>query len=554
MKTYDAKDIRNVLLVGHGGAGKTTLLEAMLFTSGADHAHGQGRGRQHRLRPRPRGGQRKGISVSLAMAPVEMGRRQDQRARRARVRGLRRRRPLGDPGRRRACSSWSRPSTASRSRPRSAGSWRSRPASPARSSSTSSTASAPSFERTLDELVTAFGTQVAPLRAADRRGARVPRGRRPAVGQGRTATTAGRHGAEGEWPDDIAAKADPFREKLMEAVAEADDDAAREVPRGRASSPTTQIVQRRARRVRRGRGSRPVLVAAAATPIGVDRLHDVHRRRVPVARSTAARSPCTAKDGARAERSCDPDGPLTALVFKTVSDPFVGHIKMFRVFSGQGPARLARCTTRRRNTEERVGQLFALRGKDHETVSRGAGRRHRRGREARAHHDRRHVLGEGRPGDAAGDRPARAAARRSRSRRRPRATRTSSRPRSPRIREDDPTLRVERSDETHETVMYGMGEAHLDVMIERMKRKFGVDVTHAPGARSPTSETLKGHGEGARAATSSSRAAHGQYAVCWIEARAAPPRRRVRVRRQDLRRRDPQPVHPVASRRASSRR
>ena len=35
MKTYDAKDIRNVLLVGHGGAGKTTLLEAMLFTSGA---------------------------------------------------------------------------------------------------------------------------------------------------------------------------------------------------------------------------------------------------------------------------------------------------------------------------------------------------------------------------------------------------------------------------------------------------------------------------------------------------------------------------------------
>ena len=35
MKTYDAKDIRNVLLVGHGGAGKTTLLEAMLFTAGA---------------------------------------------------------------------------------------------------------------------------------------------------------------------------------------------------------------------------------------------------------------------------------------------------------------------------------------------------------------------------------------------------------------------------------------------------------------------------------------------------------------------------------------
>ena len=54
MKTYDAKDIRNVLLVGHGGAGKTTLLEAMLFASGAITRMGNGRGRQHRLRPRPR--------------------------------------------------------------------------------------------------------------------------------------------------------------------------------------------------------------------------------------------------------------------------------------------------------------------------------------------------------------------------------------------------------------------------------------------------------------------------------------------------------------------
>ena len=50
-----------------------------------------------------------------------------------------------------------------------------------------------------------------------------------------------------------------------------------------------------------------------------------------------------------------------------------------------------------------------------------------------------------------------------------------------RLREEDPTLRVARSDETHETVMYGMGEAHLEVQMERLKRKFGVEVVTAPG-------------------------------------------------------------------------
>ena len=49
-----------------------------------------------------------------------------------------------------------------------------------------------------------------------------------------------------------------------------------------------------------------------------------------------------------------------------------------------------------------------------------------------------------------------------------------------RLREEDPTLRVSRNEETHETVMHGMGEAHLEVMIERLKRKFGVEVTTAP--------------------------------------------------------------------------
>src|SRR5581483_5192378 len=89
-----------------------------------------------------------------------------------------------------------------------------------------------------------------------------------------------------------------------------------------------------------------------------------------------------------------------------------------------------------------------------------------------------------------------------------------------RLQEEDPTLRVERSEETHETVMYGMGEAHLDVMIERMKRKFGVEVTTAP-ARIAYRETIKGPGKGLGRHVKQT-GGHGQYGVCSIEIEPLP--------------------------------
>src|SRR5204862_1002138 len=84
-----------------------------------------------------------------------------------------------------------------------------------------------------------------------------------------------------------------------------------------------------------------------------------------------------------------------------------------------------------------------------------------------------------------------------------------------RVTEEDPTLRVDRSEETHQTVMYGMGEAHLDVVLERMKRKYGVEVSHRP-ARIPYKETLKGAAK-AQGRHVKQSGGHGQYGVAWIE-------------------------------------
>ncbi|MGH2590306.1 MAG: elongation factor G, partial [Actinomycetota bacterium] len=486
MKTYDASEIRNVLLVGHGGAGKTTLLEAMLFTSGAITRMGtvEDGNTVGDFEPEE---VKKGISVSLAMAPVEWsgvkinvldapGYADFAGDVRSAIRavdavllvvsavdgvevqtevawelaveaGLPRAIVINKLDRERA-----------------------------------------SFERTLDELVQAFGTQVAPLELPlgeehDFEGVADLLSRKAfRYGSGPTAE-------EGDWPDDISGKADPFREKLMEAVAESDDTLIEKyLEEGELSQ--DEVLNGVKAGFAEARIA-PVLCAAAARPIGVDRLLQFVADELPSPVDRGATVVRT-KSGEEKERACDPGEPLTAYVFKTVSDPYVGHITMFRVFSGKvRPDSTMYNATK--GTEERIGQLFSLRGKEHDSVSEvPAGDI---GAVAKLSHTT--------TGDTfstkddpvtvpAAELPepllAFAISPKTKGDEDKLSTALS------RLREEDPTLRIERSDETHETVMYGMGEAHLDVQIERMKRKFGVEVSTAP-AKIPYRETIRGPGK-----------------------------------------------------------
>ena len=512
VKTYEAKDIRNVLLVGHGGSGKTTLLEAMLFASGATTRIGavEDGNTVSDFEPEEI---KKGISVSLGMAPIEWNGVKINVLDAPGYADF-----IGDvrSGIRAADAVILVVSAVDGVEVQTEVAWELAVETglPRAILINKLDRERASFQNTLDQLVQSFGTQVAPLElplgeehdfegVADLLARKAYR-----YGSGPSAE-------EGEWPDDISGKADPYREKLMEAVAESDDALIEKyLEEGELSE--EEVVHGVKRGFAEARIA-PVLCAAAARPIGVDRVLQFVADEFP---SPLDRGPVTVLDkaGEEKQRACDPDEPLAAYVFKTVSDPYVGHITMFRVFSGKvRPDASAYNATK--GSEERVGQLFSLKGKEHETVSEVpagdiaavAKLSHTTTGDTLSTKDDPVTLP---PIEMPEPLLAFAITPKTKGDEDKLSTALS------RLREEDPTLRIERSDETHETVMYGMGEAHLDVQIERMKRKFGVEVATAP-AKIAYRETIRGPGKGLGRHVKQT-GGHGQYAVCNIEIEPLP--------------------------------
>ena len=507
MKTYDAKDIRNVLLVGHGGAGKTTLLEAMLFTSGAVTRMGTVEDGTTVSDHDP-DEQRKAISVSLSTAPVEWE-------------GVKIN-VLDAPGYadfvgdlrsaiRAADAVIVVVSAVDGVEVQTEAAWELavEEGLPRAIFVNKLDRERADFQATLDQLVSAFGNQVAPFELPI--GAEHEfRGVADLLHEKADLYPSGPRAEEQEWPEEIHAIADPAREKLMEAIAESDDALIEEYLE-QGTLPEEHIVSGAKDGFARARLA-PVIVGSAAKAIGVDRLLDFIVEEFP---SPLDRAPVevTAKDGTVKERTCDPAGPTTAFVFKTLSDPFVGHITMFRVFSGtvRPDGSIYNAT---QGTDERVGQLFALRGKEHETVpSVAAGDIGAVAKLAHTH-----------TGDTISSKddpvqlspitlpePLLAYAIEPKTKGDEDKLSTG----LARLREEDPSFRLSRSDETHETVMYGMGEAHLEVMAERLRRKFGVDVLTHP-AKIAYRETLRGKAKVTGRHVKQS-GGHGQYAVCVIE-------------------------------------
>ncbi|HEX6844849.1 MAG TPA: elongation factor G [Actinomycetota bacterium] len=511
MKTYEAKDIRNVLLVGHGGSGKTTLLEAMLLTSGAITRMGTVED-GNTVSDHDSDEQRRQISVSLSMAPIEW-------------KGVK-------------INVLDAPGTADfvgdlRSAIRAADAvivvvsavdgvevqteyaWELavEEGLPRAIFVNKLDRERADFEGTLAQLVSSFGNQVAPFE--------LPigqehdfRGIADLLHEKADLYPSGPIAEESEWPDEIHAMADPAREKLIEAVAESDDELIEEYLEV-GTLPEEHIVSGAKAGFANARLA-PVICGSASRAIGVDRLLDFLVEEFP---SPLDRAPLSVQaKGGDEERTCDPDGPLCAYIFKTVSDPFVGHITMFRVFSGRvRPDSSVHNATQ--STEERIGQLFTQRGKEHESVPEVAAGDIGAVAKLQAAHtgdtwSPKEAPVQLQPVELPEPLLAYAIAPKTKGDEDKLATGLA------RLREEDPSFRVARNEETHETVIYGMGEAHLDVQMSRLKTKFGVEVSFKP-AKIAYRETLKAKAS-AQGRHVKQTGGHGQYAVCNIEVEPLP--------------------------------
>jgi len=216
----------------------------------------------------------------------------------------------------------------------------------------------------------------------------------------------------------------------------------------------------------------PVLCGAASKSLGIGPLMDSIVDLAPAPDETG---PTTVK-GAQGEEeiAADSAGPLGALIFKTMADPYVGKLSYFRVYSGtlQGDSRYFNT---RAGEEERFGQLYTMRGKEQIPVSQvpagdiGAVAKLSLSLTGDTICDRGHPLTIPEP---VFPKPLYSLAVAPKTQ----ADSAKMGPTLTRLAEEDPTLQWHQEPSTKQTIVSGMGDAHLDIAVRRMENRFGVGV------------------------------------------------------------------------------
>jgi elongation factor G len=310
-------------------------------------------------------------------------------------------------------------------------------------------------------------------------------------------------------PENLTREVAARRDQLIEAASEVDDEIMTKYLEGEEISDAEleACVQKAVRTA----VVAPVLVGSAGKDVGVRALADAIVRYLP---SPADGPEIVARDAKGNEVRFKPDvgGPLIARVFKTTADPFVGRLTYLRVLSGtlQGQAHAWNAS---RSEDERVGQLLLLHGKDQETV----GQLHAgqigavakltvtaTGDTLTAGRDQAHTLPELSfpvPTLQVAIEP------------QTKADLDKMGSAIQRMLEEEPSARVERS-ETGEQILVAMGDAHVAVLGERLKRKFGAAiVTRTP--KVPYKETIRGRTQ-SHGRYKKQTGGHGMFGDVWI--------------------------------------
>jgi elongation factor G len=316
--------------------------------------------------------------------------------------------------------------------------------------------------------------------------------------------------AASDIPDDVKDEVESRRAELVEAVAEADDQLIESyLDKGELTDEEFNTGLKMG--VESGQLV-PVILGSALHNIGTDRLAKAIIDFLPspdqspaqLAKALSGDEPIEVRPG---------NGLFASLVFKTIADPYAGKLTLFRVYSGSVKPDTS-VFNANHETDERVGQLFALQGKKQiplpEIIAGDMGTVAKL--KVTTTGDTLTTKSKGVQFDPiVFPNPVLARAMVPKSRADEEKISSS----LTRLIEEDPTLKVERDAQTHELLVSGMGTEHLDVIIERLKRRFGVEVD-VKSPKVPYRETIRGKTkvQGKHKKQSGGR---GQFGDTWLE-------------------------------------
>ena len=322
---------------------------------------------------------------------------------------------------------------------------------------------------------------------------------------------------EAEIPADLKSAADEWRQKMVEDVCETDDQLLEKFLDGQELS--TEELKKAIREGTRERKIFPILFGSALRQIGIAQLLDAVADYLPSPLDEGEAEGHNPANAETIKRAADPTAPFSAYVFKTVIDPFAGKLSIMRVMSGKIAPDVT-CYVPSRQVKEKMGHIFRLEGKKQEAVKDAVA-----GEIIAAAKfkdiatgdtlcdEKAPIVYEG----AAHFAPNISFALEPKSK----ADEDKLPQGLHRIMEEDQTIAMHRDEETRDFILSGMGQQHIEIIVEKLKRKYGAEVVlKAP--KVPYKETIRGSAS-AQGRLKKQTGGRGQFGDKWLKVEPLPP-------------------------------
>jgi elongation factor G len=321
---------------------------------------------------------------------------------------------------------------------------------------------------------------------------------------------------ETDIPAELRGEAEAAREKLIDTVATFDDTVIEKYLEGQELS-QDEILAALKKGVIQG-GIYPIVVASATHNIGVRRLLDTMTVCMPSPLEAPPEMAVDRKTGDEIALKPEAGPPLCALVFKTLSEAHVGDLSVFRVYQGtiEHGQEVFNVSV---DQPEKIGTLYMLQGKERKEVQSVVAGDFGAAVKLKTTHSGNSLTSYARPLEVAGieyPEPILAEAIVPKHK----GDEDKVVQGLHRIQEEDPTVRTQVDSELHQQIVYGMGELQLAIIVDKLKRKFSVEVDLVK-PKIPYRETLRARGE-AQGRHKKQTGGRGQFGDVWVRLEPQP--------------------------------